>query len=103
MGDDAFLLGNVYDDDYRSLINNSVCRTVCAASILESLPDCCDCVYQQYCGRCPVVNYAICEDVIDKKHKSYRCEIYSGMLDYIFNLLLQGDEKTTSILDDWSN
>ncbi|MDY4607362.1 MAG: His-Xaa-Ser system radical SAM maturase HxsB [Eubacterium sp.] len=103
MGDDAFRLGNVFDSSYTDIINNGVCKTVCASSILETIPTCCDCVYQPYCGTCPVVNYAKDNDIIEKEPRGYKCKIYSGMLDYLFKQILNSDEDTVNILKSWSN
>lgn len=103
MGDHTFRLGNVFSNSYNEIINNGVCRTVCASSILETIPTCCDCVYQPYCGTCPVVNYAKSQDIIEKGPRGYRCKIYSGMLDYLFNRILEGNEDVVSILRSWSN
>lgn len=102
MGDSTFCLGNVFHSTYRDVINNGVCKTVCAASILESIPSCCDCVYQSYCGTCPVVNYARNQDVIEKEPHGYRCKVYAGILDYLFQLIQKGDPDVASILDSWS-
>ena len=103
MGDHTFRLGNVFENSYSQIINNGVCRTVCASSILETIPTCCDCVYQPYCGTCPVVNYAKNNDVIEKEPRGYRCKIYSGMLDYLFKQILNGDQETIEIFRSWSN
>lgn len=103
MGDHTFRLGNVFDNTYLDIIRNSTCRTVCASSILETIPNCCDCVYQPYCGTCPVVNYAKSQDIIEKEPRGYRCKIYSGMLDYLFRKLLSGNQKTIEILKAWGN
>jgi len=103
MGDTSFCLGNVCDGEFSEIMKNNVCKTVCAASILESIPSCCDCVYQPYCGTCPVVNYAKENDIIAKMPRGYRCKIYSGMLDYIFKNILQNDEGKMKILWSWSN
>lgn len=103
MGDATFRLGNVFESTYEELITNGVCKTVCASSILETIPACCDCVYQPYCGTCPVVNYAKSKDIIEKEPNGYRCKIYSGMLDYLFKLLLDGQEEIIKILSMWSN
>lgn len=59
MGDESFQLGNIYENGYDSWIESPACRATCSASLLETLPTCCDCVYQPYCGVCPVVNYAM--------------------------------------------
>lgn len=103
MGDHTFRLGNVFDNSYSDIIGNSVCRTVCASSILETIPTCCDCVYQPYCGTCPVVNYAKSQDIIEKGPRGYRCKIYSGMLDYLFTQYLEDNPNVINILKTWSN
>ena len=102
MGDSSFQLGNVYENTYTELIKNGVCRTVCASSVLESIPSCCDCVYQSYCGTCPVVNYALYKDVIEKEPRGYKCRIYSGILDYLFLKFYENDPETIGILNTWS-
>lgn len=102
MGDSSFQLGNVYENTYTELIKNGVCRTVCASSVLESIPSCCDCVYQPYCGTCPVVNYALYKDVIEKEPRGYKCRIYSGILDYLFLKFYENDPETIGILNTWS-
>lgn len=103
MGDHTFRLGNVFDSTYSDIIGSSVCRTVCTSSILETIPTCCDCVYQPYCGTCPVVNYAKSQDIIEKSPRGYRCKIYSGMLDYLFTQYLEGNPNVINILKTWSN
>lgn len=102
MGHDTFMIGNVFDHSYKDLISNKVCRTVCAASVLESIPSCCDCVYQPYCGTCPVVNYAIYNDLIEKQPRGYKCKINSGILDTIFNAKIT-DDSIDHILESWGN
>lgn len=91
MGNQSFCLGNVYTSDYDSLMDCDICKVVCTASILESIPSCAECVYQPYCGVCPVVNYALTGDVYEKTPNNYRCQINKGMLDTIFEKLQTGD------------
>lgn len=100
MGVNDFLLGNV-ENTYEELIRSSVCRTVCASGILESIPGCCDCVYQPYCGVCPVVNYALYDDVIAKTPNDYKCRINKGILDMLFDNLRDENSETTRILKSW--
>lgn len=102
-GDPAFKLGNVYDSQYRDLVQNKVCKTVCAASILETVPGCSDCAYQGYCGVCPVINYALSGDIFRKSGGGYRCEIYRGILDILFTLLTKGTEAEKKVLQSWVN
>lgn len=102
MGYEDFMLGNVNESSYQDLIKSASCHAVCASSILESIPSCCDCVYQPYCGTCPVVNFALNNDIIEKNPRSFRCLVYSGILDYLFELLLENDEDTLKVLNSWS-
>lgn len=101
MGNDIFKMGNVYDSSYGDLIESTACKAVCSASFLESLPSCSDCVYNPYCGVCPVINYALEKDLISRKYKSLRCGFYKGILDSLFNILYQEQKNYTSILYDW--
>lgn len=100
MGNDAFLLGTV-DNDYNSLIESKVCKAVCSASVLESLPSCSVCAYQPYCGVCPAVNYALDFDIFERSPRNYRCKINSGILDTLFEYLLESDVQIIDIFKDW--
>ena len=100
MGDRAFQLGTV-EDAYDSLMNSNVCKACCVASTLEAAPTCNDCVYQPYCGTCPVLNYALDGDVFSKIPNNYKCQTYKGMLDAGFALLNQKDPEIDKILDSW--
>lgn len=101
MGQSTFKLGNVYESSYKDLISNGTCKTVCASSILETIPTCCDCVYQPYCGTCPVVNYSLYGDVIEKQPRGYKCRVYQGILDYLFLKFYENDTETINILYSW--
>ncbi|SCY47424.1 His-Xaa-Ser system radical SAM maturase HxsB [Lachnospiraceae bacterium XPB1003] len=92
MGDSAFRLGDVFSCDYNKLLDSGVCKTVCSASCLEAIPGCCDCVYQPYCGVCPVINYAVDKDLFARKTNN-RCKIYSGILDYLFDIFKNKPEN----------
>jgi radical SAM protein with 4Fe4S-binding SPASM domain len=99
MGDNAFCLGNVFTDDYNSLMDSKVCSVACKYTILEALPQCSDCAYMPYCGTCPVINYASEKDVISRSVSSYRCNIYKGMLDIIFEILMDSEKR--EVLEQW--
>lgn len=100
MGDDSFNIGNVNTSSYDDLMNSNVTKTVCKSSIIESLPECCDCVYQPYCGVCPVVNYAMYNDIYPKEFEGYKCKINKGILDYLFTLI-RDDKEAARILRCW--
>ena len=101
MGDCAFRLGDVFSDDYNSLMDSGVCKTVCSSSCLEAIPGCCDCVYQPFCGVCPVINYAVDKDLFAKCMNNNRCNAYSGMLDYLFGILYSNDKERIKSLERW--
>lgn len=100
-GNQAFRLGNVFENSYQEMVSSGTCQGACTASILESVPGCCDCVYQPYCGLCPVVTYATEGDVFPKATNEYRCSIYKGILDTIFSFLRINDERVIQIFNSW--
>ncbi len=100
MGNDAFMLGTV-ESTYDELIENPACKAACAASLLETIPSCCDCPYMPYCGTCPVVNLALEGDIFPRSSNNYRCKIYKGMLTSIFRILKENDLQTIEIMKKW--
>ena len=101
MGDNSFLLGSVYTSNYDDLMNCSICKATCAASIVETIPHCCDCAYHPYCGVCPVVAYAELNDIFPKSPRDYRCRIYQGILDILFEKIAQNDDSIMRIFRRW--
>ena len=99
MGNDAFQLGSVFKNSYDDFMNASACKVACVSSILESLPKCSDCVYNPYCGTCPVVNLALYGNVYAKEANDYRCQIYQGIFDTIFAALQH--PEAAKILHTW--
>lgn len=99
-GSDVFRVGHVDDPSFSETLKNSICKTMCIASTLESLPSCSDCIYQPYCGTCPVVNYADTMDLIEKEPGTYKCQIYKGLLDQIFEKM--DDEEVRELFESWS-
>ena len=101
MGDGSFCVGNVNCSDYNSIIDSKISALVSKSSVLESLPSCSDCVYQPYCGVCPVINYAVNNSVYENAPHEYRCRIYSGMLDSIFDYFYYNDKAITDVFWSW--
>lgn len=101
MGDDSFCLGNVYEDDYNDLLESPACRVLANASCLEGLSDCCDCVFHPYCGTCPVISYARYKTVYPSLNKEYRCSIYKGIQEILFEKLSENDPETVRIFQEW--
>lgn len=100
-GNDTFLLGNVLSDSYDEMVDKKTCRATCAASVIESLPNCCDCAYHPYCGVCPVVAYSSGDDIFPREPFDFRCKTYKGILDILFDLLQKEDPEVMHILNSW--
>lgn len=103
MGDNSFLLGNVNSNTYNEAICSPICAAVCKSSVVESLPKCSGCVYQPYCGICPIINYASTNSLYGTNVKDFRCTVYKGIMDIIFDILQNGTEEEVCILQSWMN
>lgn len=97
-GDGTFKLGNALKDSYEDLVNSPLTKTICTASCTESLPGCERCIYQPFCGVCPVFNYYY-EGNIISRGKNERCEFAIGVLDYLFSKL--ENQEIKNIFTDW--
>ena len=102
MGKPAFRLGDVGTSSLREILGSPATRALCVASCLELLPGCGQCVYQPYCGACPVVSYAQTGSLFSRKPGDYRCTIYRGMLDTLFGYLRSDDARDRAILKGWA-
>ena len=100
-GDDTFLLGNVYKDTYDETVGRKTCKATCAASVIETLPNCCDCAYHPYCGVCPVVAYSSGGDIFPRGPFDFRCKVYKGILDILFDIIQENDPDNMHVLHSW--
>ena len=102
MGDNAFKIGSV-NNTYQELLKSPVVHATCAASCIESLPKCHDCVYSPYCSVCPVINYGLEHDLISRNVNDYKCVISKGILDHLFTILQRNLPEEINILRQWAN
>jgi His-Xaa-Ser system radical SAM maturase HxsB len=98
-GDTSFCIGNVWDSTIADLVQSDITVATATASCLEIVPGCSDCVYSPYCGSCPVFNYVEQGTIFGEMAGNYKCKIYKGILDYIFELLK--DEENVKIFESW--
>ena len=101
MGDESFLLGNVYDNQFAEAICSPVCKAMMSASYLDSIPECCDCVYSAYCGQCPAVNLALNQDVYPRHANNYKCTIHKGILDLLFSYIQKAEPWVMKTFETW--
>ena len=100
MGNDSFKLGNVMKNTYKDLMKCDCTKAMCVSSCIECLPYCSNCVYMPYCGTCPVINLAQDNNIFARKPKEFRCKVYGGILDTLFDYIENaGTEK--GILESW--
>ncbi len=98
-GDDTFKIGNVFEDKYENLIDNDVVKTVCSSSCLDSLPFCSDCVFNPYCGTCPIFNYSTQGNIFGQMPSNDRCKISMAIFNYLFSKMK--DEEIKAIFYNW--
>jgi radical SAM protein with 4Fe4S-binding SPASM domain len=100
MGDPLFEIGHIDEvKNHREFVGHETVRAMQAASYLDAVPGCSDCVYNPYCGVCPIYNYIEQGDLFGKMPGSGWCQISMGICDYIFGrLATEGDTFKETIL-----
>jgi len=101
MGDKTFRLGNVHSDSYEDIFGGALLRTLVAASCVESLPGCCDCAFQTYCGCDPVENYATQGDIFGHRPTSDFCRRNMFILKHLLKLYHGNDPFVRELFWAW--
>ncbi|MFZ5477993.1 MAG: His-Xaa-Ser system radical SAM maturase HxsB [Myxococcota bacterium] len=94
-GDATFELGDVAHARWRDLVAHPTVRTMTLASLLESLPGCRDCVYQPYCGVCPVYTWSTERDLFGQRPRSERCRLFRGQIEGLLRRLRDDPDGAT--------
>ena len=92
IGEDIFRLGNVNTSTYNEILSSDQTCGIVSASINDT-KICNSCAYKPYCGICPVCNYAEQGSIIAKIPETMRCKIYKAQFDYLFDQLLNSEER----------
>ncbi|MBD3202661.1 His-Xaa-Ser system radical SAM maturase HxsB [Candidatus Woesearchaeota archaeon] len=87
LGEDVFKLGNVYENKYREVLCSSKTCNLISASVNDNFL-CNSCIYQPYCGLCPVNCYAATGNILPRVPHETRCRILKGQFDYLFEKIL---------------
>jgi His-Xaa-Ser system radical SAM maturase HxsB len=101
MGDSRFRLGNVHQDNYRTIFGSDQLVAITESSVAESLPGCCDCAFQPYCGADPVFNYAVDGDMVGHRPTSAFCHRNMEVIRYLFMLLSREDRELYRVFFAW--
>jgi uncharacterized protein len=86
LAEDIFEIGTVRDNSYKDVFSSPKTKSIVSASINEA-HFCDTCVYQPYCGLCPVCSYANSGNLMPRLAQDQRCKILMGQFDYLFNKL----------------
>ena len=98
-GTDAFCMGDLKKEAYADLAASPTVKCVVTASVTDIQTLCSSCVYKPYCGVCPVFNYSEHNDLY-MHHPNFRCEIYTGVMDYLFARLRE--PKVKKLFESWA-
>jgi len=100
-GDKTFMMGNVHQDDYRTLFSGDVIRQAVESSCVECLPQCSDCAFNLWCGADPVRNYATQGRVVVHKPSDDYCRKNMEIIRYLFDKALNGGEQVQDAVWSW--
>lgn len=98
-GDFTFQIGNVMTDSWRTIFGNSKLREMISDTLIESLPMCCYCVYQPYCGSDPIKNY-LANNRVDITCQDM-CKKYKAIFDILFEYLNLNNRKVNDVFWTW--
>jgi uncharacterized protein len=101
MGDRSFRLGAL-TEQYEDVMTSPRVRAITDASCLEVMPGCSQCAYLPYCGADPVQNWATQGDPVGHRPTSQFCERQTGLFEYLFDTLRNGDEFTQRLFLAWA-
>jgi His-Xaa-Ser system radical SAM maturase HxsB len=103
MGDKNFLLGNIFEDSYKDIINSPKLQLIIQDSCAESLTNCSECAYLPYCGCDPLFNYVTQQDHYGHRPSSDFCYKQTKIYDYLFSYIQKKDKKVLDIFWAWIN
>jgi His-Xaa-Ser system radical SAM maturase HxsB len=100
-GDNAFRLGHVDEDDYRSLVLSDKLVDAISASLTQCAPECSTCVFESHCGANPVHHHATQGDALGIKPLSDFCARQKGIMRHLLRILDESP-RDAAILRRWA-
>src|SRR5206468_7416393 len=101
MGDKTFRLGNLATDSYEEMFGGSFLRRLAEESLVETIPGCCDCAFQSYCGSDPVENYATQGTFMGHRPSSAFCRRNMERMKHLLRTYYNGDDFTKHLFWSW--
>jgi uncharacterized protein len=100
-GDNAFRLGHVNDDNYKSLVLSDKLINAISSSLTQCAPECSTCVFENHCGADPVYHHATQGDALGIKPLSAFCARQKGIMRLLLEILEKSPEDA-AILRRWA-
>jgi His-Xaa-Ser system radical SAM maturase HxsB len=101
MGDNRFLMGNVYKNKYEEIFKGKVIRETIENSCVESLPQCSECAFQMYCGADPVRNYYVQNDMVGHRPTSEFHQLNYLIIRHLMELIKQNNQDIMNVFWSW--
>lgn len=101
-GDNAFRLGHVDRDSYKSLVLSDKLIDAVSSSLTQCAPECSTCVYESHCGADPVYHHATQGDALGIKPLSAFCARQKGIMGLLLDIL-ENSPENAEILRRWAN
>ena len=101
MGDKSFRLGNVLQDDHRSLMLSDALLDPLESTVAESVPMCSDCAFLPYCGTDPVYHHATQGDAVGNRMLSGFCHRNMGTFRHLIERM-EDSRRDKEILMRWA-
>jgi uncharacterized protein len=100
-GDNAFRLGHVNDDGYKSLVLSDKLIEAISSSLTQCAPECSTCVFESHCGADPVYHHATQGDALGIKPLSAFCARQKGIMSLLLDIL-ENSPEDAAILRRWA-
>jgi His-Xaa-Ser system radical SAM maturase HxsB len=100
-GDSMFEIGHVGNLTVGDVARHPTIRTIAAASLLDAQPMCAGCWNKPFCGFSPVHDFVEQGTLFGQRPRCFECKEHMAVSRKLFELLADGDGKTTEILERW--
>lgn len=102
MGDSSLRIGNLHKNSYEEIFTAENLLNALEDSFTSSVPMCCDCAFEPWCGADPVFHHAQHGDALGRKPESEFCKRMMGVSRYLLETM-RADQGAKEIFLRWVN